>query len=285
MNNLGRVLLLVGSKRRRGNSDYLARTIERGLKDEGSQTRLIYLDQLRLCFCRGCLSCVFKEGCVLDDDLPSLVEEFLKAEGLVVAAPTYLFSPGGIIKTLIDRALVMSSHLEKTEKSRRFSLSVSVAGNQRWNHLGVEFLNLLGLAYHYRPLDYLEAYAPGPGEVLLQDEVMVRARKLGSRLSRALAGEEEPREAEPAQCPLCYSRSLRFEGQGKLLCPFCGIKGTISQGLPEFDLSAQDSFWSHESLRDHLVSWIEKTGVRFKEQLPRIREARRDFEEADGLHK
>lgn len=271
-------LLLSASARKKGNCDYMVRGVRRGLDEEGVKTHLLYLDDLRINTCKGCLSCVYKGRCPQDDDLGYLLEKMAQSRGLVVAAPTYLFSATGLMKVLTDRALTYLSYMEIGEE-RRWALTMSLAGNERWNYLGVESVNLFALAYQYRIFDYLEAFAPGPGEVLLEDGLMGAARERGRDLARALRGEATPRTPLPGQCPSCYSQSFRFLEKDTVLCPFCGLKGELDNGSPRFLGGYEDSFFFPENLREHLVSWVMATRDRFKENIPLLRKKKRAFEE------
>lgn len=255
------VLGLVGSKRRNGNCDILVRSVLAACREAGMASEIIYLDELQLNVCRGCLACAFKGRCRQQDDMKDLLEKLLQAKGLVVAAPTYLFSPSGIIKTVIDRALMLSPFLEQLDATRP-AVTISVAGNQLWNPLGIEFLNQLAFAYGFTVRNYLEAYAPGPGEAILNDSYLEQTKLLAQHLVEPLLPR---RQAETNQCPVCFSRSFSFSGEKRVKCSMCLTEGRLNlEGILEFPAeNLQDNFWTPEHRQEHLEQWIFKTRERF----------------------
>ncbi|WP_366921830.1 flavodoxin family protein [Metallumcola ferriviriculae] len=262
-----KILGFVGSKRRLGNSDVLVRTVLSKCADMEAEVEIIYLDELDIRICRGCLACAFKGACVQKDDMTELISKMLKADGLVIAAPTYLFSPSGIIKTMIDRALMMSSYLDEVDISRP-AVSITVAGNKLWNPLGVEFLNQFCFAFGFSVIDYLEAYAPGPGEVTLNDDSMVSAEQLGVKL---LDPEAKRRQPDGYQCPVCFSRCVRISDKDNAQCAFCLTESSIKEDRLEVKEN-QESFWTPDHRKRHLAEWIFVTKDRFMENRQQIKE-------------
>lgn len=271
------ILLLCASARKKGNCDSLLRVVQREIEREGFATDLLYLSDLAIHTCQGCLACVYRGRCKEEDDQQLLVEKLVEAKGLVLAAPTYIFSASSIVKTIVDRSLMMSPYLEELKNRKRWAVSISVAGNCKWNYLGVESVNLMALAYQFRVLDYLEAFAPGPGEVLLQDDLLAMARERGKSLAFALKGEIHRRPPSSFQCPSCYSRSFRLIDGRSAQCPFCGLKGEREEKGLTFAGGYEGMFFAPENLKEHLISWVMATRDRFKENIPALRERRALF--------
>lgn len=266
------VLGIVGSKRRSGNCDILVRTVLKQCRSLGADVKIVYLDELNIETCRGCLACALRGRCSQKDDMQHLLDLMLGAQSLVVAAPTYLFSPSGIIKTIIDRALMLSAHLSDVDVSRP-AVTISVAGNQLWNPLGIEFLNQFCFAYAFTVVDYQEAYAPGPGEVLLDNDNIDSAKNLAAKL---VDKQPVPRPAEQNQCPACYSRSFRFLKNDQIQCSFCLTTGVISNQRLQFG-TYEDNFWTPQHRKQHLKDWIVVTRDRYLEHRKRLKENLKRF--------
>lgn len=106
-----KILVLVGSYRRNGNTDQLTGLMKEHLKKEAErhQTALnietIYLGQQNLQFCRGCRICYDRgeEHCPVKDDLLSIKAKMLEADGILIASPVYVDDVSGITKNFIDR--------------------------------------------------------------------------------------------------------------------------------------------------------------------------------------
>lgn len=276
---MAKVLGVVGSRRRLGNSDVLVREAIDRVREQGLETQLVYLDQFRLEECKGCLICVFKGKCALNDDLEKILSLMLPAQGLIVGAPTYLFSPPGIIKMLGDRGLNLSPYLDQLKAQPRYGVAISISGDQRWNPMGVEFLTQFCWIYGFQPIDYLEAYGPGPGEVTLDEAKLAGARQVADRLVQALAGHPFKRPADFNQCPVCYSRSFQLKENGRVVCPICLNQGHVVMvnGQPQVEFpagphSASDHFWSWDYRIHHLHDWVIPTRDYYLKLRPAIKE-------------
>lgn len=106
-----KILVLVGSHRRNGNTDQLTGLIKEHLQKEGQhhqvplEVETIYLGQQHLQFCRGCRICYDRgeEHCPAKDDLLDIKAKMLAADGLLLASPVYVDDVSGMVKNWIDR--------------------------------------------------------------------------------------------------------------------------------------------------------------------------------------
>lgn len=99
----GRVLAVLGSPRRDGNSDVLAAEFLRGAASAGFEPRYIIPTDLGMSPCDGMNQC-FKTGkCVILDGMNEVYEEVLGATHILIATPVYFMGPPGSLKSFIDR--------------------------------------------------------------------------------------------------------------------------------------------------------------------------------------
>ena len=98
-----KVLFISASLRPSSNSEALAREVEKGVIAGGHLTEFITLKDLRVGYCRGCLSCQKTHECVIDDDMRGIAEKIRDADTLVFATPLYFYGMSGQLKTLLDR--------------------------------------------------------------------------------------------------------------------------------------------------------------------------------------
>jgi uncharacterized Zn finger protein (UPF0148 family) len=285
------VLGLVGSARRWGNSELLARQVLRGALEAGRGLRLVRLTDLHIEPCTGCMACVIGgRPCPLDDDLDWLVDTVQAASGLVLAAPTYFLGPAATIKMVVDRLLVVTGRVDEPLRPPRPAVTIATAGLEGWRGVTLPFLNAFVAAFGFQPIDSLTAVAPGPGEVLLDDGLMAHVLDSGRRLGR---GEMDPTPAPPNTCPVCHSDAFVLHGD-RAICPICAREATIVQGDDDdgarsgslqlrFDpAGARQHRWTPEALREHMVGWVMATGPRFMAHRSEIRERRKPFR-TDGL--
>jgi multimeric flavodoxin WrbA len=98
-----KVLSINGSRRKKGNTEYLIQTILTPSKEAGVQTESISLGDYDIGGCTGCEGCRNSWECVIRDDFSLVVEKLDVADGIVLASPTYWYSVTSDMKRFIDR--------------------------------------------------------------------------------------------------------------------------------------------------------------------------------------
>ena len=105
---MSEILGICGSARKKGNTATLLRE---ALNATGMESELIFLSELTIGFCTGCLSCVKNKGvCIKDDDMQGLLEKMVEARAIVLGSPNYYYDVSGLMKNMIDRS-ISSSYL------------------------------------------------------------------------------------------------------------------------------------------------------------------------------
>ena len=100
-----KLLILIGSPRREGNSATLARAVEQGAQAAGAQVTLRFIDDHITSFLRDCRTCRLADGeCSIQDGFRSLfLEDFLPADGVVFCSPIYWYGLSAQTKAFFDR--------------------------------------------------------------------------------------------------------------------------------------------------------------------------------------
>lgn len=98
------ILILSTSPRKGGNSDTLADALIQGVREAGHTAKKITLHDKNIGFCKGCLTCVKTQRCVIRDDADVIVQKMRTADILVFATPIYYYGMCGQMKPLLDRA-------------------------------------------------------------------------------------------------------------------------------------------------------------------------------------
>jgi hypothetical protein len=278
------ILGIVGSARLWGNSELLVRQVLQGAQAEGASVRMLRLTDLHLESCTGCLRCAIGgKPCPLDDDMAWLAETIQAADGLALAAPTYFLGPAAVVKLVLDRLLMIIGRVEDAPPPLRPAVTIATAGLEDWRGVSLPYCNALVAAFGFRPIESLTAIAPGPGEVLLDEDLMERMLAAGRRLGR---GELEPGPAPPNVCPICHCNSFTLE-KTRATCPICGREAIIvpeDEGLRlHFEpvsgelASGDHQRWTPEGLRTHMVEWVMATGPRFLAHRHEIKARRRPY--------
>lgn len=98
-----KVLIISSSLRKSGNSELLAGEFARGAAEAGHQVDTIYLRDMELNFCKGCLACQKTCRCVMNDGASAVLDQVHHADVLVFATPIYYYAVCGQLKTFLDR--------------------------------------------------------------------------------------------------------------------------------------------------------------------------------------
>ncbi len=100
-----KLLILVGSPRRAGNSAALAKAVERGAEATGAQVALRFVDDFISSFLRDCRLCRLPSGeCSIADKFRTLLfEDFIPARGVVFCSPVYWYGLSAQTKAFFDR--------------------------------------------------------------------------------------------------------------------------------------------------------------------------------------
>jgi len=277
-----KVLGLVASHRRLGNTEVLVREALRAAEAEGAQTVLLRLTELEIRPCKGCMACLFKgERCAIDDDMPELIRAIEEADGLVVGAPTYILGPPGIVKMATDRLieLMLPSRLKALASRRRASGILAVATDpEGWAPFTLPLLKLLCYACLAPPVDWALVAASGPGEVALDERALEAARRVGRNVVRAIKGEAVEVPRAPNTCPICGGNLVELLEDGTVRCPLCGVRGGLKlvEGRQELIFEPEElgrARWKAENLLRHVEETIMPTRDRWLRLRRAIKEA------------
>lgn len=105
--NKMKVLAINGSARKDGNTADLIKEVFTVLKNENIDCEMIQLSGKTIYGCAACDQCyVNKDGkCVQKNDMVNeIIDKMKKADGILLASPTYFSNVSAEIKALIDRA-------------------------------------------------------------------------------------------------------------------------------------------------------------------------------------
>jgi len=100
---MSEILGICGSARKNGNTASLLKEVLQTIEME---SELIFLSDLNIGFCSGCLSCRENKGkCTKDDDMQVLLDKALSSKAIVLGSPNYYYDISGLMKNMIDRSI------------------------------------------------------------------------------------------------------------------------------------------------------------------------------------
>lgn len=98
------ILGICGSGRKEGNTGAL---VEEVLKGTGSETELVWLIDLNVGYCTGCMRCAFEENCWQKDGMTDLYKKIIDCEAMVIGSPCYYGDVSGLVKSMMDRSIAL----------------------------------------------------------------------------------------------------------------------------------------------------------------------------------
>jgi len=92
-----KVIGIVGSPRRNGNTELLTKHTLKAISEEGVDTEFIRLAGLEIKPCTACMACKEQEVCSIKDDLFPIYLRMKEADGIILASPVYYSSATALI--------------------------------------------------------------------------------------------------------------------------------------------------------------------------------------------
>lgn len=101
---MSRIVVLIGSNRRNGNTELLAKAFAEGAS-KNNIVELVSAADYTVNPCIGCNTCFLREGnkCFQNDDMPKIYEKLRNADMVVIASPVYFYGISAQLKSIIDR--------------------------------------------------------------------------------------------------------------------------------------------------------------------------------------
>ena len=181
-----KILGVVGSPRKKGNTHILVSRILEGAKAEEADTELLLLGDLRIRECDGCHTCWKGRGCSKKDDMNSVYPKIIESDVIVFGTPVYWYGPTALMKCFIDRFVYFNCPENRSKiKGKSAVLAIPFEeNNPETAELVIKFFE--------KSLGYLEMtitgkiIAPGVsarGDILGKEEVLEKGYELGRKLS------------------------------------------------------------------------------------------------------
>ncbi len=176
-----KILALIGSPRRGGNTELLVDEILRGAEEEGHEVEKLRLYEREIQPCIDCRGCK-REGhrCVLEDGMQEIYPRLQNSDIIIFGTPVYWYGPTAKMKLLIDRLrpFIASGRL----KGRR---GIVVVPSEEGPGCCGPLMEMFRMSFDYLGMEMagsILARAYERGEVKGNPEEMKRAHDLGASL-------------------------------------------------------------------------------------------------------
>ena len=179
-----RVLGIVGSPRRGGNTETLVDEVLRGAMEAGGHTEKAVLSEMNVQPCKACDACSRVGHCVIEDDMAGLLEKMRGSRVWVLGTPVYWWGPTAQMKAFIDRWYGID---RAVFRGRGVVLIVPSGGGSRYAKLTVEMFESIIPYLGMRHIATLQAPGTsGPGSVKRNEALMNKARTTGREAVKEL---------------------------------------------------------------------------------------------------
>ena len=101
---MSKIVVLVGSMRKGGNTDLLAQAFTEGAS-KNNDIELVSVADYKVNPCIGCNSCFTRKdnSCFQNDDMSVIYEKLRTADIVVIASPVYFYGISAQLKAIVDR--------------------------------------------------------------------------------------------------------------------------------------------------------------------------------------
>lgn len=117
------IVVLTGSPRRNGNTNYLAERFIAGAKENGHEVFRFDCAQHKIDGCMACNHCGMDGDCVLKDDFGLVRPRLINADMVVFVTPMYYFGFSAQLKSVIDRFYAINGSIKGAPKKTAFLMA------------------------------------------------------------------------------------------------------------------------------------------------------------------
>jgi multimeric flavodoxin WrbA len=102
-----RVLGIVGSPRKNGNTEILMREVLSAAQNAGCETEMFLMSEKQVAPCDACGACFKVGSCVVKDDMQELYAMMERAQAIIFGSPVYFGSVSAQMKAVMDRMFAL----------------------------------------------------------------------------------------------------------------------------------------------------------------------------------
>lgn len=185
-----KILVVIGSPRRNGNSASLAKEAAAGAREAGAKVETVFLQGMNIQPCTACDACrrKLKKDCILKDDMRALYPKLRAADGIVIASPIYWFTVSAQTKLFMDRWYALGGDDGYALAGKKFAVVLAYADADPFSSGAVNALRMFQDAFNYIGAEVVGTVygsAWKAGEIRKNKALMDSARELGRKLAGA----------------------------------------------------------------------------------------------------
>lgn len=176
--------VLLGSPRRRGNSEILAEQAMEGIRAAGGSCEVFRLNDLKIRPCQACDYCR-RDGsahCAIHDDMDRIYTSLGPSDSILIASPIYMFTISAQVKLFMDRCYACPGSLA----GKRVGVLLTYADPDEYTSGAINAINMFRDQYRYAQaalVGIVHGSAAEKGDILKNKRVLEEAFLLGKALA------------------------------------------------------------------------------------------------------
>ena len=187
-----KVLGILGSPRKGGNTELLLEEALKGAEAEGAEVERLRLTDYNIIPCKECLACYKDGNCIILDDMAKIYPKLLEADIILLASPIFFYGVTAWAKALIDRCQALwsrkyqlkdPSYGKEGRKRKGFFISVGGTKGQKTFEGAIltakYFFDVLNAEYAG---ELVLREVDAKGDVLKHPEALQQAYEAGRKL-------------------------------------------------------------------------------------------------------
>jgi multimeric flavodoxin WrbA len=181
-----KILAVIGSPRKGGNTDILVGKVVEGAMSKGAQVDTLWLADLNIHECDGCLVCWKGKPCNKRDDMLGIYPKIIESDVIIFGTPVYWYGPTALMKCFIDRFVFFNCPDNRVKiRGKKAALAIPFEEeNPDTARPVVEFFEKSFAYLEMRMVDSIVVGGVGKkGDVLKKPDRLVEAYEMGSRLA------------------------------------------------------------------------------------------------------
>jgi multimeric flavodoxin WrbA len=184
-----KVLVVMGSPRKEGNSATLAKQVAAGAEGARAEVESFSLHDMNIQPCTACDACRedTARNCIIDDDMQALYPKLRRVDALVIASPVYWFTVSAQTKAFMDRWYALGNPQEEYAafSGKCIGILLTYADIDPFASGAVNALRTFQDAFNYvgaEIVGMIYGSASEAGEIRNNRDLMEKAYELGKRL-------------------------------------------------------------------------------------------------------
>lgn len=181
-----KVLGIVGSTRKGGNTEILVREVLDAAKTKGAEAEMVFLSKFQLSPCNACHVCdrTSPPICTIKDDVEKLTGLMVKADGVIIGSPVYYGGVTAEVKIFIERVGYLNRARGNTTFRNKIGGAVAVARRTGLDNTLNQLTGFLsGMNMILPGSSRVRGVGNRRGEVRKDEEGMGEARRLGCEMA------------------------------------------------------------------------------------------------------